>query len=78
MTKEGTNRRLVMERTITLASGNKAVVQIYDTDETVPKSDVERHQACVENMQRVAASIFLREAQENRQKESAQSGGNRD
>ena len=70
-------RKLVMEQAFTLKSGRKAVCQIYDTEETVPKSNVEEHKKCVDHMKEVAANILMR-AEMERQKESAQGGGNRD
>ena len=76
MHTESKTRRLVMEQEFTLASGRKAVCRIYDDENTVPKSNVEEHQKCVDRMKEVAANIFMRAALE--QKESAQGGGNRD
>ena len=75
---ESKTRRLVMEREFTLASGRKAVCRIYDDENTVPKSNVEEHQKCVDRMKEVAANIFMRAALGKQQKESAQGGGNRD
>ena len=42
-------RTLVMEQTFTLKSGRKAVCQIYDTEDTVPKSNDEEHKKCVDH-----------------------------
>ena len=52
--------------------------RIYDDENTVPKSNVEAHQKCVDRMKEVAANIFMRAELAKQQKESAQSGGNRD
>ena len=49
-------RRLVMEQEFTLKSGRKAICQIYDTEDTVPKSNVEEHKKCVDHMKEVAAN----------------------
>ena len=67
-----------MEREFTLASGRRAVCRIYDDENTVPKSNVEEHQKCVDRMKEVAANIFMRAALEKQQKESAQGGTGRD
>lgn len=75
---EEKKRKLVMEQAFTLKSGRKAVCQIYDTEDTVPKSNVEEHKKCVDHMKEVAANIFVRAELEKQKKESAQSGGNRD
>ena len=75
---ESKTRRLVMEQEFTLASGRRAVFRIYDDENTVPKSNVEEHQKCVDRMKEVAANIFMRAALEKQQKESAQGGTGRD
>lgn len=75
---ESKTRRLVMEQEFTLASGRRAVCRIYDDENTVPKSNVEEHQKCVDRMKEVAANIFMRAALEKQQKESAQGGTGRD
>ena len=71
-------RTLVMEQAFTLKSGRKAVCRIYDTEDTVPKSNVEEHQKCVNHMKEVAANIFMRAEMAKQQKESAQGGAGRD
>lgn len=74
---ENKKRTLVMEQAFTLKSGRKAVCRIYDTEDTVPKSNVEEHKKCVDHMKEVAANILMRAEMAKQQKESAQGGGNR-